>query len=92
MTKNNCIFANFILGLSIACINIVPQILQFDIAIITYVLIIVFDIIAVFLAFALDLGYAKANRFKLKDVVMFVITPLAIPTVIFAIIYSMLNF
>lgn len=56
MTKNSCISANTILGIAVACINIVPQLMPFDIGIVTFVLISLFDIIAIFLAFALDLN------------------------------------
>lgn len=88
MTKNSCISANTILGIAVACINIVPQLMPFDIGIVTCILISLFDIISIFLAFALDLNYAKINRFDVKDVIAFVVVPLVIPTVIAAMIYA----
>ena len=88
MAKSSCISANTILGIVIACINILPQIMTFDIGIVTCVLILLFDIIAIFLAFALDLNYAKVNRFNIKEVISFVVLPLIIPTVTFEVIYT----
>ena len=88
MAKSSCISANTILGIVIACINIVPQIMPFDIGIVTCILISLFDIIAIFLAFALDLNYAKINRFDVKDVISFVVVPLVVPTIIAAVIYA----
>ena len=76
MAKSSCISANTILGIVIACINILPQIM------------LIFDIIAIFLAFALDLNYAKVNRFNIKEVISFVVLPLIIPTVTFEVIYT----
>lgn len=91
MTKNNCIISNIILGVSLGGINSVPFILPFDIGSITYLFISLFDILAIYLTFALDLHFAKENNFNVKDTATYVVTPLVIPTVVIAIIYALIK-
>lgn len=91
MTKNSCIISNIILGVSLACINIVPFIMPFDIAGITYLFIFLFDILAIGLAFALDLHFAKDNNFSVKDTATYVVVPLIVPSIVIAIIYALIK-
>lgn len=88
MTKNSCIVANIILGISLACINMLPFIMPFALGTITYIFIACFDIIAIYLSFALDLNFAKQNSFVIKDVAIFVVFPLIIPIIVFCLIYT----
>lgn len=90
MTKNSCIVANIILGISLACINMLPFIMPFTVGTLTYVFIACFDIIAIYLSFALDLNYAKENNFNTKDIATYVVFPLVIPTIFIALIYALL--
>lgn len=91
MTKNNCIISNVILGVSLACINIVPFITPFEIGSITYLFISLFDILAIYLSFALDLHFAKDNNFNVKDTATYVVTPLVVPSIVIAIIYALIK-
>lgn len=91
MTKNNCMISNIILGVSLACINIVPFITPFDIGSITYFLISLFDILAIYLSFALDLHFAKDNNFSVKDTATYVVTPLVIPSIVISLIYAIIK-
>lgn len=91
MTKENCIIANIILGISIACINLLPFIVPFKVLNVTYMLICLFDIIAIFLAFALDVHYAKENNFGIRDIGTHVILPLTMPCVVIVIAYSLIS-
>lgn len=90
MTKNSCIVANIILGISLACINMLPFIMPFALGTITYIFIACFDIIAIYLSFALDLNYAKENNFNAKDIATYVVLPLVIPTIFVALIYALI--
>ncbi len=91
MTKNSCIVANIILGISLACINMLPFIMPFTVATITYVFIACFDALAIYLSFALDFQYAKENQFNAKDIGAYVVLPLGVPVIIVAMIYAWLQ-
>lgn len=89
MTKNSCIVANIILGISLACINMVPFIMPFALANITYVFIVCFDILAIYLSFALDLQYSKENNLNVKDIARYVVCPLVIPMIVTSLIFML---
>lgn len=91
MFARNCLISNFILGISLALVNILPQTLTFELEVMTYVYIALFDVLALVLTFALDFKYSKDFNFKAKDIVTMVVFPLVIPSIVVALICAFIT-